>query len=200
MYWRTGPQPWASPGGVGGGLVGGGGGGYAWTAAGDGRTAGGGTQTAGGLGARHQGPPPNTGNANDFTVRFAPGNGSQFAGGPVATSYAGGGGGGGWYGGGGGTGEKLQDSGTRWGGGGGSGWAGRNGTSTLPGTNYGSVASPEDVNGRTDTVTNITYYYTVVIQGRNSGDAHYGNNAGLGINVYNTPSAVGGHGRIVVLY
>lgn len=200
MYWMTGPFPWASPGGVGGGLVGGGGGGYAWTAAGDGRTAGGGTQTAGGLGARHQGPPPNTGNANDYTLRFAPGNGSQFAGGPVATSFSGGAGGGGYYGGGGGTGERLQDSGTRWGGGGGSGWAGRNGASTLPGTDYGSVGSPEDTGGRTDTVTNVTYYNTVVIQGRNSSDAYYGNNAGLGINVYNNPASVGGHGRIVIIY
>jgi hypothetical protein len=189
--WTTGQQPFSSPGGTGGGLVAGGGGGYAWTAAGDGTTAGGGSQTAGGVGGRHQGPPP-FGPASGFTLRFAPGGGTQFTGGPTASGYAGGGGGGGYYGGGGGIGEHN----VHWGGGGGSGWAGRNGASILPGSSYGSVSNPEDTNGRTDTVTNITYYNTVVIQGRNSGDAYYGNNAGVG----GVNSAIGGHGRIVVIY
>lgn len=196
MYWMTGPHPAASPGGVGGGLVGGGGGGYAWTAAGDGRTAGGGTQTAGGIGAKHQGPPPNTGDPTFYTVRQAPGNGAQFSGGPVASTFSGGGGGGGWYGGGGGTGERYQDSGTRWGGGGGSGWVGRDGANTLSGTNYGAVGDPQDLGGRTDTVNNVTYYNTITIQGRNSGDANYGGNAGTGAK----DNLVGGHGRIVIIY
>ena len=189
--WTTGQQPWSSPGGAGGGLIAGGGGGYAWTASYDGRTAGGGSQTAGGVGGRHQGPPP-FGPATNFTLRDNTAVGAQFTGGSTAGSYAGGGGGGGWYGGGGGIGEHN----VHWGGGGGSGWAGRNGASTLPGSSYGSPGSPQDTNGRTDTVANVTYYNTVVIQGRNSGDANYGSNAGVG----GVNSAIGGHGRIVVTY
>lgn len=189
--WTTGQQPHSSPGGTGGGLVAGGGGGYAWTASYDGRTAGGGSQTAGGVGGRHQGPPP-FGPATNFTLRDNTAVGTQFAGGPTAGGYAGGGGGGGYYGGGGGIGEHN----VHWGGGGGSGWAGRNGATILPGSSYGSVGNPQDTNGRTDTVANITYYNTVVIQGRNSGDIYYGNNAGVG----GVNSAIGGHGRIVVIY
>lgn len=187
--WTTGQQPYSTPGGTGGGLVGGGGGGYAWTASYDGTTAGGGSQTAGGVGGRHQGPPP-FGPATNFTLRqsFA---GAQFEGGSTAGSYAGGGGGGGYYGGGGGIGEHN----VHWGGGGGSGWVGRNGTSFIAGTNYGGVGNLQDAGGRTDTVTGVTYYNTMTIQGRNSSDANYGNNAGTG-----AIGVAGGHGRIVIIF
>ena len=131
--------------------------------------------------------------------------GSKYMGGETSENWTGGGGGGGWIGGNAGFGT---DGGTTYlraghaGGGGGSGWVGRNGSSFLSGINYGSLTSPQDINGRTDSVSGITYYNTVCIQSpqapfpvANSTDPDYGNNAGVG-----TSRTTPGYGRIVVIY
>ena len=138
----------------------------------------GGTQSAGGAGGSGTG-----GTATS---------GSKSTGGTSTGGWAGGGGGGGYYGGGGGAGTDNNHCG----GGGGSGWVGRNGSTLLTGNEYGSVATPADSAGRTDTVMSVTYYSSICIRGNNSTDANFATGIGAG----NGSGTAGGHGRIVVLY